>query len=428
MGNRKRILLTGAVVAASSQLYWNLFTPNFRVSASVLLLPVLLMTIGKSAGTVKTCAATAVMVFFVRAALLFFALGSLPGKAVLFLVPGSLFYLVYGLLFRLFIKSKYTAGWKRLFPAILLCDFLSNLAELTLQELLTGYVPFFFTAGSLFFIAVFRTLLAGLCLTAEAQYRALLSRTEHEDRYRRLFLMTANLKNEVYFMRKNSEEIESIMSGAYRLYETLQGLDVPEETRRTALSIARDVHEIKKDYMRIIQGIEQKISAEYDEKQMELKDIFRILEETTHRMSESLGLRLSLDFSCQDNFVTGEHYALMAVLKNLVTNAVEAIASKKSTGTVSLREHIDGDTVIFTVIDSGPGILPRHLPNIFKMGYSTKFNQETGNIYRGVGLCGVKMTVEEKFGGAIGVESEPGKGTVFTLHIPAKALKGGTFF
>ena len=137
MGNRKRILLTGTVVAASSQLYWNLFTPNFRVSASVLLLPVLLMTIGKSAGTVKTCAATAVMVFFVRAALLFFALGSLPGKAVLFLVPGSLFYLVYGLLFRLFIKSKYTAGWKRLFPAILLCDFLSNLAELTLQELLT---------------------------------------------------------------------------------------------------------------------------------------------------------------------------------------------------------------------------------------------------------------------------------------------------
>ena len=38
------------------------------------------------------------------------------------------------------------------------------------------------------------------------------------------------------------------------------------------------------------------------------------------------------------------------------------------------------------------------------------------------------MTVEEKFGGAIGVESEPGKGAVFTLHIPAKALKGGTFF
>ena len=189
--------------------------------------------------------------------------------------------------------------------------------------------------------------------------------------------MTANLKNEVYFMRKNSEEIESIMSGAYRLYETLQGLDVPEETRRTALSIARDVHEIKKDYMRIIQGIEQEISAEYDEKQMELKDIFRILEETTYRMSESLGLRLSLDFSCQDNFVTGEHYALMAVLKNLVTNAVEAIASKKSAGTVSLREHIDGDTVIFTVIDSGPGISPRHLPNIFKMGYSHQI--QSGN-------------------------------------------------
>lgn len=58
--------------------------------------------------------------------------------------------------------------------------------------------------------------------------------------------MTTGLKNEVYFMRKNSEEIEGIMRNAYRLYETLKNLDLPEETKQTALSIARDVHEIKR--------------------------------------------------------------------------------------------------------------------------------------------------------------------------------------
>ena len=36
--------------------------------------------------------------------------------------------------------------------------------------------------------------------------------------------------------------------------------------QQMALEIARDVHEIKKDYIRIIQGIEEEIDEEYDEK------------------------------------------------------------------------------------------------------------------------------------------------------------------
>ena len=96
---------------------------------------------------------------------------------------------------------------------------------------------------------------------------------EHENRYRRLFLMTTGLKNEIYFMKKNSEEIESVMSNAYRLYERLSAMDVPDDMKKMSLSIARDVHEIKKDYIRIIQGIEQEISEEYDEKQMSFQDL-----------------------------------------------------------------------------------------------------------------------------------------------------------
>jgi len=50
-------------------------------------------------------------------------------------------------------------------------------------------------------------------------------------------------------------------------------------------------------------------------------------------------------------------------------------------------------------------------------------NGITGNIYRGVGLYGVKTTIEEKFGGTIEVDSEPGKGTSFTIRIPFKAIE-----
>ena len=63
------------------------------------------------------------------------------------------------------------------------------------------------------------------------------------------------------------------------------------------------------------------------------------------------------------------------------------------------------------------------MKKIYRIGYSTKFDGKTGNIYRGVGLAGVKQTVEEYFDGNISVESEPGERTCFRVAIPEEKLK-----
>ena len=168
--------------------------------------------------------------------------------------------------------------------------------------------------------------------------------------------------------------------------------------------------------------IEEEISEEYDEKRMSFQDILKILEDTTYHMLEAKNVHIQLEFRCSDNFMTEEHYELMAVLKNLVNNAIEAIESDRKIGTICIEEHLRNGNYIFCVTDDGPGISPRHLPNIFKMGYSTKFDHKTGNIFRGVGLYGVKMTVEEQFKGTIEVRSEQGSGTAFTVVIPAASL------
>ena len=47
MNEWKRSLLTGTIVALAPQLYWNVFVSGFRISPAVILLPILLMTIGK---------------------------------------------------------------------------------------------------------------------------------------------------------------------------------------------------------------------------------------------------------------------------------------------------------------------------------------------------------------------------------------------
>lgn len=419
----KRTLLIGMTIAVTSQLYWNVFVDNFRISTSVILLPILIMTLGMQVHTRTICLVTACIVYVFRISILVIRGGTLSVSA-LHVLPNALFYLFYGLIFKVLIRNKHIVKIERLLATILVCDFGSNILEVCMQEWIQHrLLPDLQAIQYLFFIACVRTLIAGLFLIGEQQYRALLKKSEHENRYQRLFLMTTGLKNEIYLMRKNSEEIERVMGNAYRLYEKISAMEKQDGMAQMALSIARDVHEIKKDYIRIIQGVEQEIDDEYDEEKMGFQDLLRILEASTYLMLSEKKLNVRLLFECEDNFVTREHYVLMAILKNLVNNAIEAIETKASEGEVRISEKKKDGIYIFEVEDDGPGISARHLPNIFKMGYSTKFDEKTGNIYRGVGLCGVKDVVEEQFGGSITVNSVKEKGTRFHVEIPAEKLE-----
>lgn len=419
----RRTLGIGIIIALTSQLYWNVFVNNFRISTSVILLPVLIMTVGSQIHTRTICFVTACIIFVFRLGIQLFQ-GAPVASGILQVLPGALFYICYGLIFKLQIRNKHIVRMERLIAAVFFCDFCSNVFEVSLQELLQQQsLPNLSVIQMLLMIAAARTLFVAVVLIGERQYRTLLTRGEHEKRYQRLFLMTTGLKNEIYLMHKNTEEIERVMSNAYRLYENILKMELPEEMKQMALEIARDVHEIKKDYIRIIQGIEQEIDEDYDEERMSFQDLLQILEASTYHMLADKRLDVRLQFDCRDNFTTKEHYILMAVLKNLVNNAIEAIEAKKKGGVVRIAEKKEGERYIFEVTDDGPGISERHLPNIFKMGYSTKFDEKTGNIYRGVGLCGVKNAVEEQFKGSIGVESSVGKGTRFRIEIPAGVLE-----
>lgn len=413
----------GIIISLTSQLYWNVFVNNFRISISVILLPVLILTVGSQIHTRTICGITAALVFLFRWCICLFQ--GIPGEdAIASVLPGALFYVCYGMLFKLQIRNKHIVQMERLIAAVFFCDFGSNVFEVCLREFIEqGGFPNLDVINQLMLIAGVRTLFVAVTLIGEQQYRALLTKAEHENRYQRLFLMTTGLKNEIYLMHKNSEEIERVMSNAYRLYEQILNLELPGEMQQMGLEIARDVHEIKKDYIRIIQGIEQEIDEEYDEERMSFQDVLQILEASTYRMLAEKRLDVRLLFDCQDNFTTKEHYTLMAVLKNLVNNAIEAIETGGKSGNVRITEKKENEKYIFKVMDDGPGISERHLPNIFKMGYSTKFDEKTGNIYRGVGLCGVKNAVEEQFKGSICVTSTVGKGTEFRIEIPAAELE-----
>jgi PAS domain S-box-containing protein len=104
------------------------------------------------------------------------------------------------------------------------------------------------------------------------------------------------------------------------------------------------------------------------------------------------------------------------VVINLVMNAIHAMPEG---GTLRIGLSPDKEMVKLTVADAGHGIPQEAIEKIFEPFFTTKeFGKGTG-----LGLTVVKGIVDEHRG-TIAVESEPGKGTTFTIHLPISPANG----
>jgi len=106
---------------------------------------------------------------------------------------------------------------------------------------------------------------------------------------------------------------------------------------------------------------------------------------------------------------------LAQALKNLVDNAIKF---SKSGGAIQLRARKQGDSVLFTVEDHGPGIAPLDQRKIFKRFFRAE--SQVGAEDRsgtGLGLAIVK-SIAERHGGKVWFESKLGQGSTFYLQIP----------
>lgn len=129
--------------------------------------------------------------------------------------------------------------------------------------------------------------------------------------------------------------------------------------------------------------------------------------------AESQGVRLQLDADRTAPLVA-DRDRLGQVIDNLVNNAIKFTPSG---GEVMLRLRDRGDTLVIEVIDSGEGIDPDEIDNIFKRFY------RSGRVVRkavpgaGLGLTIVRSIVEAH-GGTVRVESRLGRGSTFTVTLP----------
>jgi heavy metal sensor kinase len=222
------------------------------------------------------------------------------------------------------------------------------------------------------------------------------------------------LKTPLAIMKGEIEQTE-------RHLEAAQSLQ-PEEAREVLTSLMEEVERMQ----RIVEGLLMLSRA--DDRRLPLAresiNVYEYLDslrEDAEILAEERGLSLEgrLDRQARWKKISADPTRLYQVIMNLVDNALKYTPAG---GKVKLFLYGTDHEVCFGVSDTGIGISKDELPKVFRRFYRTDEARTgphgDGERSLGLGLAIVKSIVEAH-GGTIGVESELGQGTRFTISMPA---------
>jgi two-component system heavy metal sensor histidine kinase CusS len=150
--------------------------------------------------------------------------------------------------------------------------------------------------------------------------------------------------------------------------------------------------------------------------QRELTDLGQELQTVVdYYESSASDATLRLQLSCPSGIkVNIDRPVFQRAISNLVTNA---IAHTPAGGDVRVTVERTDDSYVISVIDSGEGIAPEHLPHVFDRFYRADKVRAASSDRVGLGLA-ITKSIIELHGGQIDVSSELGQGTTFRIVLP----------
>ncbi len=125
--------------------------------------------------------------------------------------------------------------------------------------------------------------------------------------------------------------------------------------------------------------------------------------------------QIKLIFNVDKNLhVHADQNMILTTLRNLISNAIKFT---KRGGSINITSKHEGDKIIFSVRDNGIGINSENQKKLFLLDSDFKINGTDNETGTGLGLILCKEFIN-KNGGEISVQSEEGKGSIFTFTLP----------
>ncbi len=239
------------------------------------------------------------------------------------------------------------------------------------------------------------------------------------------------INNPIAFVQSNLGALRNHLETIFLLlndYEALERHKTFESDPRAALLTVRDrvdIGFVRTDISELLtetaEGIMRVVKIVAD-----LKDFSHVNQEEWQRADLHRGLDSTLNVAAHEikyrADVIKEYgeiplldcmpFQINQVFMNLLVNAAQAMDQR---GTITIRTGSDAEQIWVQVADTGKGVKPEHLNRVFEPFFTTK------PVGKGTGLgLSVSYNIIKMHGGIIEVDSEPGRGTTFTVRLPVQ--------
>ena len=412
----KDIFTISMVSVLMGQFYLSPFNIGFRLTLAVFFMSLFLIYF-KEYNIILITMSVGLSTFFFRT--LVFYLGNDIGffNAIGIYIPVLFYYLFFGIFFKILDVRNLLDKPFQFFISLWICDAVPNIIEVIIRKA-WQYSEFNKLIVTIIIVGALRTivLLSAYYLTSFYYDKEKL--VEREKYYREIIVFISKLKTELFILKKSRNDIENAVAYTHNYYDTIDD----ENLKKPILKIAKDIHEIKKDYLRVIAGMNSIFDTDTEIKEMTIEEILLIVKEHVINLVKQKNKKIDVYIEYNEMFKIKEFYTIISVLNNLTVNSIDAI---KGSGKIKIKANLDED-IQFTVEDTGEGIKNEKKEVVFNSGYTTKYDKETGKMSTGLGLSHVWNIIVENYNGTIEIESETNIGTKFLIKIPSnKIIFGG---
>jgi two-component system, OmpR family, phosphate regulon sensor histidine kinase PhoR len=222
------------------------------------------------------------------------------------------------------------------------------------------------------------------------------------------------------FIANVSHELKTPLTVIAGFLETLQELDLDDKQRARFLQL---MQEQSRSMQRLVEDL-LTLSALESEQNPLVEEPFAIVALMLQLSSDAKGLSqrqhtVALDIGDAAT-VLGSRDELASAFGNLVSNAIRYTPAG---GTITLSWRVDADgSGVFAVKDSGIGIAQEHLPRLTERFYRIDRSRSRATGGTGLGLAIVKHVLL-RHQATLEVASDPGKGSTFSVRLPASRVQ-----